>query len=254
MKMKQWSVVLVAILMSVGILVPAAHAAISVSGDAYLGYFSKYLWRGENLSGGTPVVQGGVDLSTHGVTLSYWTNWQTKDDVILGNKTPSGELTETDVTLDYTYDINKLVSASVGNIYYSLENYGPTGTRSDTNELYLGASFNTLLSPAVKIYWDYDRAKDNGYFVTASVGHSFQLMKQLGLNLGALVSYNGASDFSVGSYHNWHNYELSASIDYAVTDQVTISPSFVFSSPISNAAKNNIDDETMAGLNATFSF
>jgi hypothetical protein len=79
-------------------------------------------------------------------------------------------------------------------------------------------------------------------------------MNKLGLNLGALVSYNGASDFSVGDYHNWHNYELSASLDYSVTDQISISPSFVFSSPISDSARENIDDETMAGLNATFSF
>ena len=247
MKIKQLSVVFVALLMFVGTLAPSAHAAVSVTGDAYVGYFSKYLWRGENLSGGTPVVQAGADLSTQGITLSYWTNWQTKEDVILGNHTDSGELTETDVTLDYTYDINKLVSASVGNIYYSLEG-------QDTNELYAGASFNTLLSPAVKIYWDYDQAKEDGYFITASVGHSFELMNKLGLNLGALVSYNGASDFSVGDYHNWHNYELSASLDYSVTDQISISPSFVFSSPISDSARENIDDETMAGLNATFSF
>jgi hypothetical protein len=120
MKIKQLSVVFVALLMFVGTLAPSAHAAVSVTGDAYVGYFSKYLWRGENLSGGTPVVQAGADLSTQGITLSYWTNWQTKEDVILGNHTDSGELTETDVTLDYTYDINKLVSASVGNIYYSI--------------------------------------------------------------------------------------------------------------------------------------
>ncbi len=246
-KMKKWSVVLVAVLMVTVSMVPAASAAISVTGDAYAGYFSKYLWRGENLSGGTPVVQAGMDLSAHGFTLSYWSNWQTKDDVILGTPTDSGELTETDVTLDYSFDINKLVSASVGDIYYSLEG-------KDTSEVYAGATFNTLLSPAVKIYWDYDQAKENGYFITASVGHSFALTKKMGLNLGALVSYNGASDFSVGSYHNWHNYELSASVDYAITDQLSLSPSFVYSAPISAAAKDNIDTETMAGLNLAFSF
>jgi uncharacterized protein (TIGR02001 family) len=238
MKMKQLSMVLVALLVFVATLVPAAQAAIEVSGDAYVGYYDKYLWRGENLSESKPVVQGGVDLSTHGFTLSYWSNLQTHN----------GEMTETDVTLDYSYDINKLFSVSAGNIFYALDGV------PDTNELYFGASVNTILSPAIKIYWDYDQAKDDGYFITASVGHSFELMDKLGLNLGTLVSYNGASDYSVGDYHNWHNWELSASLDYAVNDQVSISPSFTYSIPISNAADDVIDDQILAGLNATLSF
>jgi uncharacterized protein (TIGR02001 family) len=238
MKMKQLSVIFVALLISVGTLVPAAQAAISVTGDAYVGYYNMYLWRGENLSESRPVVQGGVDLSTHGFTLSYWSNLQTHD----------GEMTETDVTLDYTYDINKLLSVSAGNIFYALDGI------PDTNELYFGASVNTLLSPAVKIYWDYDEADEDGYFITASVGHTFDLMDKLGLNLGALISYNGASDYSVGDYHNWHNYELSASLDYAVTDQVTVSPSFVFSAPISGDARVDYKNQNLVGVNASFSF
>lgn len=238
MTMKKWSLVLVVFMVTLVAAAPAAQAAIAVSGDAYVGMFDKYLWRGENLSGSHSVVQSGVDLSSHGFTLSYWSNVQTHH---------PKKLTETDITLDYSFDINKMFSASVGNIYYGLE-----GT--DTNELYAGLSANTLLSPAVKIYWDYDQAQDNGYFITASVGHTFDLAKKLGLNLGALVSYNGGSDFSIGPYHNWHDYELSASIDYAVTDYLTLSPSFMFTAPISGSARKVIDNQTLTGLNVTFSF
>lgn len=238
MKMKQWSVILVVVLMAVVSTAPAALAAIAVSGDAYVGIFDKYLWRGENLSGGKSVIQSGVDLSSHGFTLSYWSNLQTHS---------KRKLTETDITLDYSFDINKMFSASVGNIYYGLE-----GT--DTNELYAGLSANTLLSPALKVYYDYDQAKDDGYFITFAIGHSFTLTKKMGLNLGALVSYNGGSDFSVGPYHNWHDYELSASIDYALTDQLTLSPSFLYTAPISGAARGVIDNQALAGLNLALSF
>ena len=139
-KMKKVCIALVAVLMTVAALVPAASAAIEVEGDAYVGFFDKYLWRGYDLSGGQAVVQGGVDLSAKGVTLSYWSNFQTKDDNGAGLE--GGEVTETDITLDYSVDLNDMVSLSVGNIFYNLD-----GLR-DTNELYLGIGLNTILSPS----------------------------------------------------------------------------------------------------------
>jgi hypothetical protein len=82
-------------------------------------------------------------------------------------------------------------------------------------------------------------------------------MDKTTLNLGALVSYNQHSDAMTGSaadYAGWHNYELSASLDYALTDQWTISPIFIFSSGISSGAKAILDTETAGGLNLTFTF
>jgi len=191
-------------------------------------------------------VQGGVDLSAKGVTLSYWSNFQTKDDNGAGLE--GGEVTETDITLDYSVDLNDMVSLSVGNIFYNLD-----GLR-DTNELYLGIGLNTILSPSFNVYYDWDEAEENGLFYTASVGHSIELSDKLSLSLGALVSYNDESDYAVGDYTQWHNYELSAGVDYAVTDQISISPSFLYSSPISDEAKDAIDSEMLAGLSATISF
>ena len=91
--MKKFCIALFAVLLAAATLVPAASAAIEVEGDAYVGYYDKYLWRGFDLSGGTPVVQGGVDLSAKGFTLSYWTNIQTKDDVVLGSEVNAGNAT-----------------------------------------------------------------------------------------------------------------------------------------------------------------
>lgn len=243
--MKKACIALVAVLL-VFALVPVVRAAVEVSGDAYVGYYDKYLWRGFDLSGGKPVVQGGVDLSAYGVTLSYWTNYQTRD--AEGAGLQGGEINETDIALDYSVDLNDIVSLSVGNIFYILD-----GLR-DSNELYLSASLNTLLSPSATIFWDYDEAKADGYFVSASIGHTFELVEKLGLNVGAAVSYNGASDYSVGNYHDFHNFELSARLDYGLLDQLTISPLFIFSSPISDEAKEAIDTEVHAGLNVAQNF
>jgi uncharacterized protein (TIGR02001 family) len=246
--MKKWSVLLVALMM-IGVgLVATSEAAIEVEGDVYAGVFDKYLWRGFDLSGGSPVAQAGADLSSGGFTLSYWSNWQLKDDVVLGSEVDSGEITETDIILDYSTDIGEMLSISVGDIWYQLEGI------ADTNELYVGATVNTLLSPTLTLYWDWDECKEEGLYFTFDVSHSMDLMEGLALNLGALISYNLHSDYAVGDYSGFHNYELSASLDYALTDALSVSPSFTFSSGIDDDAKDNIDTEILAGVSMTFAF
>lgn len=223
-----------------------ALAAIEVEGDAYIGVYDKYLWRGFDLSGSMPVAQAGVDLTSGNFTLSYWTNIQLSSDA--GDGFKSGEATENDLVLDYSRDLTDLVSISVGNIYYMLDGY------NDTNELYFGVSLNMILEPSLTVYYDWDEADEAGLFYAASIGRSIDINDALSLSLGALVSYNDESDYAVGNYSDWHNYELSASVDYAVTDQISISPSFLFSEGISDEAREAIDSEMVAGISVAFNF
>ncbi|TLM65767.1 MAG: hypothetical protein FDZ69_08775 [Deltaproteobacteria bacterium] len=244
--MKKITVALAALILTAAAVATPALAAIEVGGSAYVGFFDKYLWRGFDLSGSQPVVQGGVNLSTHGFTLGYWTNVQASTDE--GAELTAGEASETDITLDYTY-ANDYVALSVGNIYYMLDE-----PLANTSELYLGVTAKTVLSPTVKVYYDWDEAEENGLFYTASVSHAFAPMEKLNVGVGALVSYNDESDFSVGNYSDWHNYELSASATYAITDQLSITPSLVYSSPISDEAKDAIDSEFLGGVTLTLTF
>ncbi len=250
--MKKWSVLLVCVFILAAGFVSQAQAKIEVEGDTYVGIWDKYLWRGFNLSGSRPTLQGGIDLTAGGWTLSTWHNWQLSS----GGGFDSGELNETDIILTYAFDASELVSMTVGNIWYSLDNE-QFGVSEDTNELFATATLNTLLAPTLKISWDWDAAEEDGLFYSFDVSHSFDLSQwapNIALNLGALVSYNQHADGTVGDYAGWHNYELSTSLDCALTDQLTISPIFIFSSPISSAAKDAIDTETVAALNLTFTF
>lgn len=244
--MKKVSVVLIAALLFAASFVSTSVAAIEVEGDAYVGVYDKYLWRGFDLSGSKAVAQGGVDISAGNFTLSYWSNMQLSSDAGAGLE--SGEITETDIVLDYSFDLNDLVSVSVGDIFYSLEGM------KDTNELYLSVALNTILEPSFTIYYDWDQADEDGLFYSASIGHSFELSDKASLSLGALVSYNQECDYSVGDYSDFHNYELSAGVDYAVTDQISISPSIMFSEGISDEAKAAIDSEFLTGVSVTFTF
>lgn len=223
-----------------------SSAAVEVKGGVYVGFFDKYLWRGYDLSGSGGVIQGGVDLSPKGFTLSYWTNIQANDDKEAGF--PSGEATENDITLDYSFDLGEMVSLSVGNIFYDLEGL------TDTNEAYVAVTVNILLEPTLTAYYDWDECEEDGLYLTAAVVHGFELAEGLSLNLGALVGYNQESDYAVGAYSDWHDYELSVGIDYAVNGHFSISPFFLFSSPISDEAKDLIDSETVGGLTLSFAF
>jgi uncharacterized protein (TIGR02001 family) len=244
--MKKLTVLLVAVLLLGTGLATSAQAAIEVEGDVYVGLWDKYLWRGFDLSDGRPTIQGGIDLSTHGWTLSTWHNWQ----LTSSPNWDSGELNETDVILTYAFDVGDMVSMSVGDIWYMVDG-------EDANELFVTATLNTLLSPNLKISWDWDAAEEDGLFYSFDISHTFDLgqwLQDTSLNLGALVSYNQHADGTVGDYAGWHNYELSVSFDYALTDQLTISPIGMFSSGISSAAKDAIDTETVFALNLTFAF
>ncbi len=244
--MKKMVIVGLVMILATLVVSSPAMAAIEVEGDAYVGVYDKYLWRGFDLSGSMPVAQGGVDLTSGNYTLSYWTNVQLSSDNGEGLK--SGEATENDFILDYSRDLNDLISISVGDIYYMLDGI------DDTHELYLTVGLSTILEPSLSVYYDWDEADENGLYYTASIGHSFDLMEKLGLSLGALVGYNDKSDYAVGNYSDWHNYELSVGADYALTDQLSISPSFLFSEGLSDEAKEVIESEMMAGVAVTFTF
>lgn len=244
--MKKMVIVGLVMILATLVVSSPAMAAIEVEGDAYVGVYDKYLWRGFDLSGSMPVVQGGVDLTSGNYTLSYWTNVQLSSDA--GEELKSGEATENDFILDYSRDLNDLVSISVGDIYYMLDGM------DDTHELYLTVGLSTILEPSVSVYYDWDEADENGLYYTASIGHSFDIMEKLSLSLGALVGYNDKSDYAVGNYSDWHNYELSVGGDYALTDQISLSPSFLFSEGISDEAKAVLESEMMVGVAVTFTF
>ena len=255
--MKKFSVVLAAMVLAATVIATPALAAIEVTGDAYIGSFSKYVWRGFDLSGGLPVVQVGADLSAKGFTLSYWTNIQAKNDDIDNDGVidlNGGEGNETDITLNYAIPVGEIATVNVGNIYYTFDGL------EDTNELYVGATLNTLLSPTFKVYYDWDDNNDNAVdnenslFYTASISHSLPVGDMVTLGASALVSYNDENPSVDVTYHDWHNYELGAKADIKVMDQLTITPSITFSSPISDDAKLAIDSQLYGGVNVLFTF
>jgi hypothetical protein len=225
------------------------------SGYASADIMSNYVWRGQKLSNSW-VIQPSVGITYGVLGVNIWANYDSDSQIDEGNG--HGEFNETDITLSYTRSHDKWTFGT-GYIYYALSG------ANDTQEVYLSAEYDTLLSPSLTLYYDFDEG--NGAFIVAAIGHSFEIAKDTNWNLGASASYNinnkvmgfdrGGDDFS-----NFYNAELSTSVDIPVWKAVSIAPKLAYSFPLSNDAKEairNISDDGdkeifYGGINLTLSF
>ncbi len=202
------------------ILTPGAQAE-EVSGGASVDVMSNYVWRGFKLSE-EMVIQPSAGITYGGFGANLWANYDTELE----------ELNETDMALNYTFLVEKF-DFDVGYIYYGLD------SANDTQEIYVSIGYNILLSPTLTLYYDFDEGE--GAFITASIGHDIELSNGIALSLGALVSYNANSEYSIGDYSDFHNGGLSASVSIPVSKNITVEPMIAYSFPLSEEAEDAIE-------------
>ena len=226
-----------------------------VEGYASVDIMSHYVWRGQKLSNSW-VVQPSVGISYGAFGANIWVNYDSDATVDEGNG--HGEVNETDITLSYSRSLDKFTFGA-GYIYYALS------SANDTQEVYLSVGYDTLLAPTLTVYYDFDEG--NGAFLTASIGHSFEVMNDMSLNLGASAGYNinnkvMGTDLDDKDFSNFYNAEISSSLEIPVSKVLTITPKVAYSFPLSNDAEEAIekisDDGDKAifygGVNLTLSF
>lgn len=215
--------------MLVAMTATSALAEIKVAGSASVGVFSDYIWRGGNYSGDADfVVQPSVTVGAEGVSVNFWGNMNEN----------TGELDEVDVTIDYTKDLGP-AKISIGNILYDVDGV------SDTNEVYVAIAPVLPIDVKLTYFYDYD-VFDTSY-MTLALGKSLGVADKTTLTVGAAAGY---FDFDY-----LQNAELSASLSYALNDQVAITPSILYSTPISDDAEDaGLEDEFVGGLTVALSF
>ncbi len=227
----------------------------AVSGSASVDILSNYVWRGQKLSNSW-VVQPSVGIGYGGFSANIWSNYDSDASIDEGDG--HGEFTETDFTLSYEYAIDKL-SLGAGYIYYALDG------ANDTQEFFVSAGYDVLLSPSLTVYYDYDEG--NGAFIVAGIGHSFGMMKDISLDIGATAGFN-IEDKVMGldskgeEFTDFYNGELSAALSIPVTKAISVTPKIAYSFPLSNDAEDAIssvsndgDDSVLyGGINLTLSF
>lgn len=226
---------IVASALAISMLGAAASTAMAEeempSADASVSFYSKYVWRGWELSDESIVIQPSLSVSYKGFGVNLWANMDTE---LYGT---TNKWNETDLTLSYDGAVDKF-GYGFGYIYYALD------SANDTQEIYGTLSYDTLLAPSLTIYYDIDDFSGDMY-LNLGIGHSFALSEAVSLDLGFSAGYaipdDGDSDFQDGL--------LSAAVSIPVGKYVTISPELYYSFPLSDEAEDAFEafSDSMGG-------
>jgi hypothetical protein len=217
-------------------------------------FADKYVWRGIQFNGegvSQTEVSIGYDAGDAGAFgLTVWGNL----DLDSENST-AGQFSELDYVLSWekTYDN---ITASAGFIFYDFSEVGG----GDTQEFYVGVTLDTVaFTPSLTVYYDIEDA--DGFYVEASASHSFALGENHSLDLGATLGWadeDQGANYYGGANSGVAHYSLSASVDFPVGESLTITPSIMYYSLLSDAndltGQAGEDDDFVFGINASFTF
>ena len=205
---------------------PAANPD-NVAVGATADFFSKYVWRGQNVVDNW-VMQPGASVGYQGLTGSIWGNMDLTGAVVGG-----GQFNEVDFTLDYSNKVPGLdvLGYSVGVIHYDFVNTPFPAT----SEAYLGLTAAVPASPGVR--WFYDFQQFHGNYIQFSVGHTLEKFHewqkdcycglQVGASLGLADSRYNEGYFGVDRTA-LNDLTLTAGIPFTF-GKLTIRPSIAYS-------------------------
>lgn len=205
-----------------------------------LGVFSQYIWRGFELSHNSVVIQPSVTLGYKGFSFNAWGNLDTDYKTTADDGSESGKTkyNETDLTFAYEKDLGP-VTLNGGFIYYALD-----GTQ-DSQELFVSATLNTILSPTLSVYREI--AHVPAWYVSLGISHSQEIVEKITLDLAASAGYyySDDSDFSEINdpetrYRTLHNGLISAGLTIPFGEYVSVKPMIAYSFPLSGTADDYI--------------
>lgn len=227
-----------------------------VTGEVAASVLSAYIWRGQEMTRHSVVIQPSITAGYKGFTVNAWGNIDTKPYSAL-DEDYSSNFTETDVTLSYAYK-SGIVQAGVGYIYYGLAAAVPGGTDlPDSQEVFFTLGLDTILAPTLTVYKEIDYY--NQWYITLGVSHTFALHEKIGLKLAAQASYLKSANESTypefdsdssatdAKFNNFHDGIVSVSLPIAVTGHLTISPILTYVFPLSDDARYEMKARGLEG-------
>ena len=217
-------------------------------------YFSKYIWRGQNLNDKS-VFQPSFSVSKSGFTANIWGNLELTD-----SREHSGEFTEFDYGLDYSAPVPEVngISFSIGVLYYDF----PNTSEKPTTEVYGGLNFDLPLAPYVK--WYRDTQVNNGSYVQLGIGHTIEKLYEFsdkcycGLQIGSSIGYGSSRynrvylDTEGWKLNDWTSF---ASLPFCL-DSWIIKPSINYSTMLNKDIReaNEHSDNFWAGVSLSREF
>jgi len=231
-----------------------AGAEGEASADFTVATLSQYIWRGQELSRDSIVIQPSATVSHSGFSANLWGNLDTDPYFqVLGES--GTKWNETDFTLAYGKDFGRW-SLEGGWIYYGLEAF------DDTQEFYLSLGFDVLLAPSLTVYRDFDSYEH--WYILLGLSHAFQFTEAVSLELAASGSYLLSENADVypnigpsrvpttDKFSNFHDGVVSASLPIAVSGSITITPTVSYVFPLSEEASDEMKWRSFDGDTNTF--
>lgn len=214
-------------------LISAPMAGYTAEANASLSLLSGYMWRGQ-LASDEAVLQPSLTAKdANGFSFNAWANMDLTDNNSLTvydatgagtKKDAENEFWEYDLTLAYALPLKGPVTASLGVIQYTFPVLG-----ASTREVYGTVGLNTLLTPTLSVYYDFDAA--DGFYGNFGVSHSFTLCDPLTLGLSASVGY-ATSDYNSFYFgvddSALNDVNVGATLGYAVSKALTLSASVTY--------------------------
>lgn len=242
--------------------VPAlAEEAETPSASVDVGAFSKYVWRGYELSDDSIVIQPSITASYKDVSINLWGNLDTDTP---GDDRDEAQFNETDLTLSYEKNFG-MIATGVGYIYYGLDGM------DDSQELYASIGLDVFLAPTLTAYREISHLP--GWYFNFSLSHSFELPEGITLDLAGSIGYMLSDDSDVvefdddlnptsKKYSSFHDGNLSAGLTVPLGQYWTINPMIAYSFPLTDEADNLItassysgeSDFFYGGVTASFAF
>ncbi len=254
----------------------AAPAAPAVTGSAALSVLNHYIFRGYELSSHSAVFQPTLTINYAGFSANLWSNIDTSEHATqnfapVTTSRGHNNYDETDLTLSYTYNIDKLALTG-GFIYYGTQ-YAP-----ETEEVYVSGAYDMIAHPTLAIYRDVNHYP--GTYFNLSFSQSIPVYKETTVNLGASFGYEaGSSNFwntyvankgFVGSHYSaFHDGMVKVGYTIPVTKLFSVQPVAQYWFPLSSDASKTVTDKSgvhgfnpngqlkdifVYGVNLTFSF
>ncbi len=239
-KMKHLMAISIALVLTVVTVLPALAEKEEPSADLSVAALSQYIWRGQELSRDSIVIQPSMTVSYMGFSANLWGNLDTDPYAAQDDQ----KWNETDFTLSYAKGFG-LLGVEGGYIYYALE-----GVDADSQEVFLTLSLDTLLSPGLTVYRDFD-TYEHWYFLLG-ISHSLEITEAVSLELSGSVSYLKSSDADtypeIDSYaptgdkfENFHDGVISASLPIAVAEYITVTPLLSYTFALSDDASDEME-------------
>lgn len=239
-------ILMVAIAMTFGSINVLAEEAeeIRPSASADVGIFSKYVWRGWELSDDSVVIQPSVTVEYRGFSMNLWGNLDTDH-----TDTEKSEFNETDLTLAYDTSIGDF-DIGVGYIYYALDG------ANDPEEIYASVCAAAIpLSPTLTVYKDITEFV--GWYLNLGVSHSFEFERGITLDLGGSMGYyysqdddfveaDSSGNNTTDRYKNFHDGQVSATLTIPLDKYITLSPMIAYSFPLSSNADDRLTADSFS--------